>query len=254
MKSKLRAIIVDDEPHALLLFKKVIEWYADQIEIVGEANDLPKVIQLIKETKPDVIFLDIEMPNYSGLQIDDFFGQPRDFEIVYITAHNDYSIKALRINAFDYLLKPLNANDLKDCLFRLQAKKENQQKTIPHLNSDYSNRLLEINSKNGVVYLKISEIIMIQASSMYSVLTIKTEEHVVSKPLKEFEFLTQYNFFRIHRSYMINCFFVQKIINQNGHEIKLHSGVKLPIAKNRIEDFKTFMQNQNSLAIVNKDK
>ncbi len=244
MNNKLRAVIVDDEPHALTLFKKVIEWYADQIEIVGEANNLPKAIQIITETKPNVVFLDIEMPNYSGLQINDFFEYPRDFEIVFITAHNDYSIKAIRIKAFDYLLKPLNALELKECLDRLQILQNTTKQLQPNIeeNEDLKKDLISINSKKGIFYLNKYQIIFIQASAMYSIIITEQEEHVVSRPLKDFEFLTQDFFFRNHRSYIVNCHFVKRISNQNGSEVELMNGQILPLARNRIDSFKLFMK------------
>ncbi len=244
MNNKLKAVIVDDEPHALILFKKVIEWYADQIEIVGEANNLPNAIQIITETKPNVVFLDIEMPNYTGLQINDFFEYPRDFEIVFITAHNDYSIKAIRIKAFDYLLKPLNSSELKECLDRLQnlQNTKNQSQSNIEENEDLKKGLISINSKKGIFYLNKSQIILIQASSMYSIIVAQNEEHVVSRPLKDFEFLTHHFFFRIHRSYIINCHFVKRISNQNGSEVELMNGQMLPLARNRIDSFKLFMK------------
>ncbi|MFT7157108.1 MAG: two-component system LytT family response regulator, partial [Parvicella sp.] len=79
MVDKLKAVIVDDEPHALILFRKIIDWFENDIEIVGEASNLPSAITIISEKKPDVVFMDIEMPNYSGLQINDFFASPRNF-------------------------------------------------------------------------------------------------------------------------------------------------------------------------------
>jgi two-component system LytT family response regulator len=248
----MKAVIVDDEPHALLIFRKVLEWFENDIEIVGEANNLPSAISMISESKPDVVFMDIDMPNYSGLQINDFFQSPRDFEIVFITAHSDYSIKALRINAFDYLLKPLEVEALKECYQRLKAQKKISSVSNKANIETNSKDLLSINSKNGVAYVTISDIVFIQASSMYSIIITKNEEHIVSKPLKEFEFLTQQNFFRNHRSYIINCNFVKRIANQNGNEIELTSGHKLPLARNRVEEFKLHMQEQFSYEISKK--
>ena len=252
MSNTLKAVIVDDEPHALLLFRKVLEWFDNDIEIVGEANSLPSAISIIAKSKPDVVFMDIEMPNYSGLQINDFFQSPRDFEIVFITAHADYSIKALRIKAFDYLLKPLEVEALKECYLRLKEQKKSSNVASAAIVETNSKDLLSINSKNGVVYVTISDIIFIQASSMYSVIITKSEEHIVSKPLKEFEFLTQQNFFRIHRSFIINCNLVKRIANQNGNEIELISGHKLSLARNRVEEFKLHMQEQFSFDISKK--
>lgn len=105
----MKAVLVDDEKFAIELFKGVLRMTKMQLDIVGEASSLPEAIAVINSTQPDVVFMDIEMPGYSGLQIKDFFPSPRNFELVFITAHHEHVLDAMRMAAFDYLYKPLHA-------------------------------------------------------------------------------------------------------------------------------------------------
>jgi len=122
----IKAIIIDDESHARTMLKELILLANLKIEIIGEGENLPSDVNLIYSLKPDIVFLDIEMPGYSGLQINDFLKDKTDFDIIFITAYNQYAIEALRMAAFDYLLKPLQIEDLTQSIQRYENKKKNK--------------------------------------------------------------------------------------------------------------------------------
>lgn len=240
---KTKAILVDDEQHAIDLFKKVLELFDNKIEIIGEANNLPNALQLIEKSKPDVVFMDIEMPKYSGLQLQDFVNETRNFEIIYVTAHNEYAIEAIRLEAFDYLLKPIDIDQLKKCLLRLDQRLQNKK-----LNHSQSNESLENNSKlainthNGIHYIDIASIYYIEASAMYSIIHLEKEQIIVSKPLKEFSFLEIRNFLRTHRSFIVNLDKIVRLSSKEGTEVELTDGRRIPLSSGRKDEFKSNME------------
>lgn len=235
---KWKAIIVDDEQHARTLFRQVLDMLDHSVEIVGEAEDLPGAFRLISSQQPDIVFMDINMPGYSGLQIQDFFQEDRPFKLIYVTAHPDYVIDALRGQAFDYLTKPLEISELDRCLKRLDTLTSSKE-DMPEQGGN--SRKLKVQSHQGTLYINLSDITMIEASSMYSVVHTTKEQIIVSKPLKEFEFLEKNRFFRVHRSYIINTEKVSKINSVNTLEAVLSDGQKIPVSRTRKEHFIDYM-------------
>src|SRR5690606_19622479 len=102
--------------HSLSLLKNVLKLFPNNVRVIGEASNLPQAVQLINQTKPHAVFMDIRMPMYSGLQVNDFFDETREFKLIYITAHSQHAIEALRIQAFDYILKPVEKTQLSRCI------------------------------------------------------------------------------------------------------------------------------------------
>lgn len=241
--NKLRIILVDDEQHAIVLVKKLLTLFENNVEVVGEANHLPSAIRLINELKPDAVFMDIDMPNYSGLQIQDFFNEQRDFKLVYITAHSEYAIEALKIQAFDYILKPVEIEQLTKCIERLNGdlnkvksdKNDLYQTTI-------SDKKIAINSHQGINYVELIDVLYIEASGMYSVIHTLNDQIIVSKPLKDFDYLEISGFFRIHRSYLVNTKLVKRIIRSDCQEVELKNGITIPIARTKKDEFITYMK------------
>ncbi len=237
----LKAILIDDEQHAVELLENVLKLFKNNIQIVGKAYNLPKGIQLINDLKPDVVFLDIDMPNYSGLQIDDFYNQ-KTFELVFVTAHAEHAIQAMRIEAFDYILKPIEIESLKNCINRLNDKiltKSSIQ--LKHDNSN-NNKKIEINTHKGTFYINISDIYYIEASSMYSVIHLMNEQIIVSKPLKDFEYLINNQFYRVHRSFLVNTEKIIKFSQYDGSEVELNNGFKVNVSISKKDDFKLYMR------------
>jgi two-component system, LytTR family, response regulator len=245
--SRIRAVAVDDEQHALDLLKGVLNLFDNTIDIVAQAESLPEAINLINNHKPDVVFMDINMPRYSGIQIADFFQKGRDFELIFVTAHGQYAIDALRITAFDYLLKPVDANALEACYHRLKEKMlekkaiANQEETTSL--APKNQQKIMINSHQGTFYIDPQEIDFVEASAVYCVVNLENgEQIIVSKPLGEFQKMLQENFYRTHRSYIVNTKKVQKYSNKDGSEIELLKGKKIPLSRSVKDDFIKFMQ------------
>lgn len=239
-KRKITAIIVDDEQHARNLLQKVLEFFDHNIYVVAEAANLPEAIKLIHEWTPDVVFMDIDMPQYSGLQISDFFKE-YNFKLVYITAHDNYAIDALRIKAFDYLVKPVEVEQLQKCIERIEVELEAKEKQESSELTKISR--LEINSLQGISYLPLEEIFYLEASAMYTIVHTDHSQVIISKPLKDFEYLKASGFYRVHRSFMVNTSKIKRFIKVESDEVEMTNGVKIPVSRSNKDNFKSFMSN-----------
>ena len=223
----MKVLLVDDENHAIELFKGVMGLFENNMEVVGEAMDLESAITLINIHQPDVVFLDIDMPRMSGLKIVDFFDENRYFEIVYVTAHSRYAIEAIRTRAFDYLLKPIDAEVLKTAYQRLLKK-------IPS-NETQNNNLLILTQK-GLTKINRYEIVYLEASSVYcNIFMLDNTFYTVSKPLGNILPQLGNRFIRTHRSFAVNLKHVVSIKN-NPLSIEVSNGKLIGLSRSQKEN------------------
>ncbi len=240
---KIKAIIVDDEHHARTVLTKLLAMSFPEIEIIGEGGSLPEAVDLIHANSPDLVFLDIEMPNYSGLQINDFVKSNRNFEIVFVTAYNHYAINAIKISAFDYLLKPVQLDDLKETISRFKEKQtditvvNNKLEILNENLKPNQPKKLVIQTHQGIHYFYMDGIHFLEASGMYTFIHSKTGKFMASKPIKDFEDLLDNNFYRIHRSYIVNCNSVIKFSAKEGNSVSLVDGSSLPLSRAKKVEF-----------------
>ena len=205
---KLQAIIVDDERLARKELRSLLDNF-DEINIVGEAEDLSTTVALIKDKEPDVIFLDIQLRNENGFDLLDRVEQ--NFKLIFVTAFDEFAIRAFEINALDYLLKPVNPDRLATAIERL-SNGGNEKEEVALRKLEIDDRLfVEINERSS--FLQISEISHIRASGDYSeVFVINGKSAMIEKPLKEWdERLPEKHFTRIHRSTIINLNEIEKL-------------------------------------------
>lgn len=242
---KYKTIIIEDEKRAQILLQNILEKHFPTIEIMGIADDLPSGVKAIHKYKPDFIFLDVEMPNFSGLEILDFFNEKEvDFSIIFTTAYNHYAIEALKISAVDYLLKPLNKEDIRDALTRFEKKNSNyNQDSFSSLKSIISEKKINkiaVPEGNQLHFIKPEEIIYIKADNSYSEIYLNNGKKMfVSRSIKNFEDGLKENpsFCRIHKSYLINTFFVEKYDKCNGGWVTLSNKKEIPISSEKTETF-----------------
>ncbi len=206
MKS-LRTIIVDDEDLARQDLQHQLAGFPE-INIVGEASSVEMAVKVINNTLPDVVFLDIQMPKESGFKL--FEKIPIDFSVVFVTAFDNYAIRAFEVNALDYLLKPVNKTRLAQTIDRLQKQEKPEINT--KLKLDYQDFIF-IKYQGRTGFVKVSSIIYISATGDYTeVYTDKGEKKLVLKSLREWEeHLPNKHFFRIHRGEIINLEYVEKV-------------------------------------------
>lgn len=237
--NRLKCVIIDDEKHARVILRELLKDLDREIEVVGEGSDLPQAVKLMNEYNPDILFLDIEMPNYSGLQIGDFMHPDKEVEIVFVTAYDQYAIDAIRLSAFDYLLKPVQPDDLRKCIerYKRQRSLKTHSEVLPRL-QNLSNNLehgghkkIAIRNLQHIHYLDVNTIDYVEASGMYSVFHTRTDQIVSSKPIKEYEDVLGDRFYRIHRTYIVNLEQVEQFSSENGAMVVLKSGKSLPVAR-----------------------
>lgn len=241
---KIKAILIDDELNSLQNLQQKLEGFCPQIKIVAVSQKPEDGLILIKEYAPDVVFLDIEMPRMSGFRMLEELGE-YDFDIIFTTAYNHYSIDAIRISAFDYLVKPIGIEDLQKCVERLNKSLNKQTKEkIDILKKSLSeNRSQEdkiaISTTEGIEFIPIKNILHIESKSNYSKIFLSENKTLmVSKILKDFEeMLIPYHFYRVHNSHLINLNYIKKYIRSQGGHVMLQDGTIIDISRRKKEDF-----------------
>jgi len=239
---KLTSIIVDDEESARSVLSNLLLRFCPQIEIVDKCTNVLEAVESIKELEPDVVFLDIEMPNYAGFEIVSFFEEV-NFEIVFVTAYDKYAIKAFEISAVDYLLKPVEIDRLKQAAEKLAEKiqlkngKENYKALSENLKTNQLTKIV-VRNNSGQEIVAVDEIIAIEAQEAYSCIYTTNNKYLMSKNLKFYEstFEQNNNFFRSHKSWLINLNKV-KSFSKTKQEIDLKNDIVAKLSKYKIAEF-----------------
>jgi two-component system, LytTR family, response regulator len=230
MKKKLRAIIIDDERLARNDLRSMLSEYKD-IEIIGEADGVGKAIEIINQEDPDLLFLDIQMPGESGFDLLEKIDLHA--RVIFVTAFDEYAIRAFEVDAIDYLLKPVNPERLKSALERLHREDNlpvNQKRPLEYDGT----LLLSINSH--LKFLRVNSIVYIQSAGDYSeVMTNENKKGLIQKSMAEWEQrLPDKYFCRIHRSTIVNIEFISKIDEWfgNSYQVQL-KGFNTPLTMSR---------------------
>ncbi|MFZ1751829.1 MAG: LytTR family DNA-binding domain-containing protein [Saprospiraceae bacterium] len=239
----MRAIIIDDEDHCITTLKWDLNKYCPEVEIIGAASDGEKGLVLISELKPDLIFLDVEMPRLNGIDMLARLGT-LDFKVIFTTAYDKYAIKAFKLSAIDYLLKPIDKDELMhaiDKVDNLNVKNREQQiETIKHnLNLKSEFKKIVIPTSEGLLFFDVNDIINLEAQSNYSYIYFKDNTKLLSsKNLKEFEdTLPEDIFFRCHHSHLINMNYIKKYIKGEGGIIILSNEREVEVSRRKKNDF-----------------
>jgi len=238
----LKAIIIDDEENARITLSLLIREHAPQINIVGTYSSLQDAHHAILKMKPDVVFLDVQMPGESGLTLWKYFPFP-DFDVVFTTAHHQYALQAIRLSALDYLLKPIDIEELSRVvhkLFQVSSKEKiNERLSVLEANMASASTISQIvlPTHNSLIVIKLSDIIRCESDSNYTrFFLLGASEYLVSKSLKEYENILPANsFLRIHQSHLINLSYVKKYIKGKIGSVELVDNTVLPVSKERKE-------------------
>jgi two-component system LytT family response regulator len=249
MKDRLSTVVIDDEKDAVDFISSIISEYCTQLEVVGKAYNVKEGTDIIRSLKPDLVFLDVEMPNGTGFDLLANFPD-KVFDVIFITAFNHYAIKAIKFSAVDYILKPVNINEFIESVAKVIQKrssatnsgKEQLDALMENIKGAKPTRLV-IPTSDGREYLNPQDIIRIEADRSYSWFYIEGKRKVlVSRHLKEFQdLLNDRNFFRPHNSHLINLDHVRKYIRIDGGYIEMSDGSKVPVSRNRKDLFLEYM-------------
>ena len=240
----LRAVLIDDELSSLQNLQQKLQEFCPAVKVAAAAHRPEDGILLINQYKPDVVFLDIEMPRMSGFKLLEEL-HDIDFEIIFITAYNHYAIDAIRISAFDYLVKPVAIKELQTTIDRLlkQSQKKSGEK-LEVLRKSLSGtktqeQKIAIPNVDGIEFLQIKNIIRIESSSNYSKLVLQNGQTIlVAKLLKDFEdILLAYRFYRVHNSHLINLDYIKKYIRGDGGQVVMSNGDTIDVSRRKKDDF-----------------
>ena len=224
----IKAILVDDEEKSLMNLELLLKAACPDVQVIGKAANALQAVKIILNDDPDLVFLDVHRPGYSGFDVLDSIRESRAI-VVFTTAHKNYAINALRKGAFDYLLKPVDTDELKECVSRVSMKLSRQH--------DSKTNLIELSVKDGIIFVKPADIIRLEASGSYTVFHLENNvKHMVSKSMKEYEgLLDPAIFFRCHNSHVINLRKVVKFIHSNGYFAEMQNGSTIEIARKNKE-------------------
>ena len=241
----IRCILIDDERNALEMMEWLIKTYCPQVEIVDMCTSAQQGIESINAHKPDVIFLDIEMPRMNGFdmleQFDKLF-----FDVVFCTAYDQFAIKAFKYSALNYLLKPVDPEDLKATIARIEERKsipskEHFELLLQNINQPVKStpQRIALTTGDGMIFVSTTDIIYCEAESNYtSVVLANGKKVVVSKVLKDIdEALSGPDFCRVHSSFLINVNRIKKYVRGDGGYLIMDDDTNISISRNRRQEF-----------------
>ncbi len=239
----LNAIIIDDELKGRIALKQKLLDYCPDVHVVAEATSGEEGIELIRQHQPQVIFLDIEMPRMDGFEMLRRI-ENKNFQIIFTTAYDQYAIKAIKFAAFDYLLKPVDIDELRMAVKRIQQQSQTHtEQKLQALEDNLHPRLafnkIAIPTLDGLLFFNISDIIHLEAQSNYTAIYFSNHPRLIaSRTLKEFEdLLPQDIFFRTHHSHIINLHYIKRYIKGDGGQIEMQNGNYVDVARRKKEEF-----------------
>lgn len=237
----IKAVLVEDEKMSRETLRRMLEKYCPEVEIVGEADGYRKGAEVVRQHHPDVVFLDIQMPDGSGFKLLEDFDEI-NFEVIFTTAFDQFAIKAIKYSALDYLLKPIIPQDLIEAVHRVEKKKaENLRKRNSELmsenpnNQDQRPRKIVLSTAEMIHVIDVDDIIRCESDNYYTYFYfVDGRKLLVSKTLKENEeLLSPFNFIRPHKSHLVNIKFIKSYIRQEGGFILMKDGTKIPVSRRK---------------------
>lgn len=241
----MKAILVDDEPDGIRTLKKMLEVHCPNVNVTATCADAVSAKHQIEQINPDIVFLDIQMPGKSGFEL--LTELPtKNFEIIFVTAHNEYMLQALQFSAADYLLKPVDEDRLTEAVQRVEkrlqaGKKDNQREVLLHnlgKNNPAEMRLC-LPTLKGFIVLKLEEIIYCEAERSYTIFYLDNGKTVtVSKPLFDYDnLLKDASFFRIHKSFLINLIHVREYQRGEGGVVIMSNNAEIEVSRRKKDQF-----------------
>jgi len=248
----MKVILIDDESRARNVLKTLLIEECNGVSVILEASNLKEGVSIINKESPDIVFLDVEMPQQSGLEIMDYFkDETIEFQIIFTTAYSQYAIEAFKISAIDYLLKPIDVEELQNAILKAKENLKEQnianklkklEKAFQHL----SINKIALEVPKGIIFTSHDEIIFFEADGVYTKVHLKDgKSELICKTLKHFseQLIDNPFFYKPHRSYLINLKFMNKVTKQDGYHIVMNNKTTIPIARDRKDDFLKMVTN-----------
>jgi two-component system LytT family response regulator len=248
----LQALIVDDEPQSRVALKGKLDLFCPEIEVIGEAESVAAAVDLCEIKKPDLLFLDVNLAGEDGFEILERLKEheSRMPDVIFITAHDEHAIRAIKFSAADYLLKPIDPEELVKAVRKVETIRDVDP--APKLNTLIENirqasgspKKIVIPSSDGLHVVKMNDISRCESSSNYTQFFLITGKTMLaSKTLKEFDgMLSPYNFERIHKSHLINMNYVKKYVQSDGGYVIMEDGSRIPVANRKKEQLVSLLR------------
>lgn len=243
-----KAIIIDDEENARIALSVLLQQYVPDIEIAAQCSNVPDGVLAINKHNPDIVFLDVEMPEYNGFELLGFFKEIT-FQIIFVTAYNQYAVKAFEVSATDYLLKPVEIDSLKAAVEKAKKKVNNEtlSQRLQLLKGTYTSNEIQkiaLPVSSGLQFIETERIVYFEADRVYTQIFLTNNSKLtITKPLRVFEEMLDNRpyFFRPHRSYLINIHHIQKYLR--GESLIIMDGNQnIPISRERKADFESLLK------------
>jgi two-component system LytT family response regulator len=239
----IKAVIVDDEPKAIQGLSWELTNFSNDIEIIETFSNPEEAILYLNKYTPDCLFLDIQMPTMDGFQFLEKLSN-KDFAVVITTAYDEYAIKALKHEAIDYLLKPIDSDDLQETIKKIKkfnsrlVNSSKIEEALISFNERFDKKKITINTDGKLIFLDIDQILFVESDGNYSTIVTSNQQNIViTKKLKEVDaILPEHYFFRIHNSFIVNLNKIKEFIKSEGYVI-MESNHKIPVARQRKSDF-----------------
>lgn len=242
----IKAVIAEDEPRNVEILKSILKEHCSNVEVVGTANSVRRAVEVISEEEPDVLFLDIEMPPHKGFEVLEQFPEV-NFDVIFITAHEEYALQAIKFAALDYLLKPINIEEVQKAVGKVKPRSKGQTNELAAILKEYLKdkeqaiSKIVIPSNDGYNVIDLKNILYCEACDSYT--KIHTNEnnskvYLISKPLKEYdELLSDKGFYRVHKSFLVNVDHIRKIIKGVGAAVIMSDSTNIPISMRKKDEF-----------------
>ncbi len=240
----LKAVIVDDERKGREMLAGMLQnFFSSQVEVLTLCKNVTEGVEAIHKQNPDVVFLDIEMPNESGFELIEK-ASGYNFSVVFVTAFSEHAVKAFKVNALDYLLKPVQKAELARTLVKLeklqqQGQEMNQQLLLKKIIafSAHASPKVGLPTLQGSIFIEVLEIIRCEADDNYTIIFLPQQKQVVSRTLKDVEeALKPYNFMRVHKSHLVNLDKVVRYHKQDGGLLILKDNSQIPVGRQSKEE------------------
>jgi two-component system, LytTR family, response regulator len=239
----MKVLIVEDEVKGAKVLQKLLHVYCPQVEVLGMAHSVQEGATLITDLQPEVVFLDIEMPDGNGFDLLEKFKE-RNFQVIFTTAYQNFAIQAFKSHAVSYLLKPIDPDELQDAVARLQVvQKQDHTHRIANIEQSLRDLLaqhsapqrLAVHSVDGITYIESDKIIRLEADSNYThIFLVGGKKITSSKTLKEYETtLSSLRFFRVHHAHIVNLNFIEKYIKGEGGYVVTSDQVTIEVSRRR---------------------
>ncbi len=239
----MKAIIIDDEPDCVRVLQLQLARHCPQVQIIGETSNAEEGLAMILKSPPDLLFLDIEMPRLNGFdlleKIDDI-----SFQIVFTTAYDRYAVRAFKYSALDYLLKPIDQNELKVTVEKATQKERILQQQIDILRqqlfSPKKTNKMALPQLNGFIIADVSQVVLCESDSNYTRFFMNTgEQYIICRTLGEVESLLEgFTFFRPHKQFLVNTEEIKRVMREDGTYLEMSNGRQIPVSRQKLDAMK----------------